>query len=49
MILCTGYSDLINREKAISAGIREYLEKPVDIKELTRLIRSTLDESEARA
>jgi PAS domain S-box-containing protein len=48
-ILCTGYSDLINREKAISAGIREYLEKPLDIKELARLIRSTLDESKAPA
>jgi CheY-like chemotaxis protein len=49
VILCTGYSDLINREKAISEGIREYLEKPVDIKELARLIRTTFDKNKAPA
>jgi CheY-like chemotaxis protein len=49
VILCTGYSDLINREKAISEGIREYLEKPVDIRELARLIRTTFDKNKAPA
>ena len=38
IILCTGYSDLINREKALAMGVREYLQKPV----LMRVLLETL-------
>ncbi len=42
IILCTGYSALINREKALSIGIRHYFEKPITIKELSKVIRAAL-------
>ncbi|HCC53992.1 MAG TPA: hypothetical protein DEQ20_03575 [Desulfobulbaceae bacterium] len=29
VILCTGHSELINREQALASGIRDYLNKPV--------------------
>jgi PAS domain S-box-containing protein len=46
IILCTGYSELITREKAKAIGIRSYLLKPVLRQVLTRTIREVLDESE---
>ncbi|MFC1743524.1 ATP-binding protein [Candidatus Riflebacteria bacterium] len=44
VILCTGYSELIDREKALAMGIREYLMKPVIRIELANIIRKVLDE-----
>lgn len=43
IILCTGYSDMINETKARSIGIRDYLMKPVKAETLTTTIRSVLD------
>ncbi len=44
IILCTGYSDLISREKAKSMGIQEFMEKPFTIRDLAETIRRVLDE-----
>lgn len=43
IILCTGYSNIINEEKAKEIGIREYIMKPVDKNDIAILIRKVLD------
>ncbi len=43
VILCSGYSDAINAEKAIEMGIRSYVEKPVKLSVLEKRIRQVLD------
>ncbi len=43
IILCTGHSELINKEKAIAMGISEYFEKPVIAKKIIKIIRMVLD------
>ena len=42
IILCTGYSELIHREKAYAMGIAEYLEKPVIMENLIRIVQRVL-------
>ena len=42
IILCTGYSELIHRDKAYAMGITEYLEKPVIMDNLLRTVRRVL-------
>jgi PAS domain S-box-containing protein len=44
IILCTGYSELVHKEKAYAMGIAGYLEKPVIIEDLIRIVRNTLSE-----
>lgn len=46
IILCTGFSDLINEKKAKAIGIREYIMKPVVIQELAQVVRKALDGKE---
>lgn len=43
IVLCTGHSELINREKALAMGIAAYVEKPVMMKDLAKIIREILD------
>ena len=43
IILCTGFSDLINKEQAQALGIRAYLTKPVSTQELGQTVRKVLD------
>lgn len=43
IILCTGFSNIIDEEKAKSIGIREFVFKPLTREPLSRLIRSLLD------
>ena len=43
VILCTGFSDLINKEQAQALGIRAYLMKPVSIHNLSQTVRKVLD------
>ena len=43
VVICTGYSNMINAKKARSAGIAEYLMKPVDTRKMARIIRKVLD------
>ena len=43
IILCTGFSELINEAEAKALGIRHYLMKPVLKSDLARIIREVLD------
>ncbi len=42
IILCTGYSETITKEKAIAGGIKDFLMKPVKIQVLAETIRNVL-------
>jgi len=42
IILCTGYSEHISEERAKAMGIREYILKPLDLKNLAATIRKVL-------
>lgn len=42
IILCTGYSAVVNEEQALDAGIKKQLEKPVSRKELAQAIKEVL-------
>ena len=42
VILCTGYSELINDASAQAHGIRKYLMKPVSTRDLATAVRETL-------
>jgi PAS domain S-box-containing protein len=48
VLLCTGYSDLINEESAVEMGISSYVSKPIVPRELARQIRSVLSTAAAR-
>ncbi|MDM8517863.1 transporter substrate-binding domain-containing protein [Desulfobacterales bacterium HSG16] len=44
VILCTGFSEKINREKAGETGIDKYIEKPMNKQKFARVIRDVLEE-----
>ncbi len=44
IILCTGYSEYINEEKAKGNGIRAFIMKPVVLNEISNTIRKVLDD-----
>ncbi|MBU0960561.1 MAG: cache domain-containing protein [Proteobacteria bacterium] len=46
VILCTGYSETINKEKAEEAGFRRYFQKPVVMSRLVKSVREILDNGE---
>jgi two-component system, cell cycle sensor histidine kinase and response regulator CckA len=46
IVLCTGFSDLVSREEAKLIGIREYIMKPVDIRDIAKIIRNVLEGKE---
>jgi PAS domain S-box-containing protein len=46
IILCSGYSDRIDAEKAAALGIRKYIEKPLNMSDFMVSIRKVLDESQ---
>ncbi len=43
VILCTGYSESINEEKALKLGVSRYLMKPVPISSMCQAVREVLD------
>lgn len=45
IILCTGFSDKVDREFALAAGLREFLYKPVNMRQLAFLVREIIDNS----
>ncbi len=45
MILCTGFSELVNEQKAQDQGFQRYLMKPVVLRNLSHAVRDVLDES----
>lgn len=46
VIICTGFSDKINKDKAEEFGIKGFLMKPVLKSELSQIVRKVLDETE---
>jgi CheY-like chemotaxis protein len=49
IILCTGFSDRMNREQARKIGIRGFLMKPAGQSDLARTVREVLDEGKTPA
>ncbi|MBU0908544.1 MAG: response regulator [Proteobacteria bacterium] len=45
VILCSGHSDMVNREQALAMGIRAYVAKPYFMSEILRTIRKVLNRS----
>jgi PAS domain S-box-containing protein len=43
VILCTGYSDRVSKEKAREIGVRAFIHKPVSRKDLAKIVRNVLD------
>ncbi|MGE0083989.1 MAG: response regulator [Desulfococcaceae bacterium] len=43
IIICTGFSELVTREKAMERGIREYIMKPILKGEMAKSIRRVLE------
>ncbi|MBU0484888.1 MAG: response regulator [Proteobacteria bacterium] len=44
IILCSGFSEIINEAKAKSLGVREYAMKPLLRKDIAKIVRRVLDE-----
>ncbi|MFH1010889.1 MAG: PAS domain S-box protein [bacterium] len=47
IILATGFSETVSPDKAKQLGVREYIMKPVAIRELGEIVRRVLDEQKA--
>ncbi len=45
VILCTGFSKLINGKRAMETGIREFVMKPYTVRSLAKTIRKVLDQA----
>ncbi|MFA5905678.1 MAG: response regulator [Desulfobacula sp.] len=43
VILCTGYSETVNEQNAIELGAKKYIEKPLNIQEISIAIREIFD------
>jgi CheY-like chemotaxis protein len=43
IILCTGYSEVVNEEKALGIGISRYMQKPIDIQELLSAVEGLVE------
>jgi CheY-like chemotaxis protein len=43
-ILCTGFSEKIEKEKVKQMGIDQYIEKPINRSDLAKMVRNVLDE-----
>jgi PAS domain S-box-containing protein len=43
IILCTGFSELINKDQAIDMGIKDFIMKPMSKYEIGRIVRKVLD------
>ncbi|HBZ55376.1 MAG TPA: hypothetical protein DEO88_08220 [Syntrophobacteraceae bacterium] len=49
IILCTGYSDQVDGDSAKARGVREFVMKPLALRELAEVIRRTLDDRSRNA
>jgi len=47
IILCSGYSDIVDEDSAKNLGVRTYLTKPVAMNQLAQAIHSILHEETA--
>lgn len=43
IILCSGFSSKVDADQAIKPGARQYIEKPLNRKQLARAVREVLD------
>ena len=43
VVLCTGFSESISKEKAKAIGIREFVVKPLNQKDIALIIHKVLD------
>ncbi len=43
VILCTGFSELINQEDALKIGIKAFVTKPIIIKNIAKTLRQVLE------
>jgi PAS domain S-box-containing protein len=48
IIICTGFSEIIDKNRAQAIGIREYVMKPIAKEEVARTIRKVLDEGKEK-
>lgn len=46
VVICTGFSGIVNEEKAKTLGVKEFLMKPVLLQDLAQGVRRALDEKE---
>jgi CheY-like chemotaxis protein len=46
IILCTGFSEVIEKEKAKAMGLRDYVMKPIVKSDIAKIIRRVLDQEE---
>ena len=44
IIICTGFSNMLDEKKAKTMGIREHLMKPVSMQDIARTVRKVLDQ-----
>lgn len=42
IILCTGYSDVVDKEKVLAMGVKCFLNKPLTLEEISRGIQEAL-------
>ena len=47
IILCTGFSERLNEDKAKEMGVREFLRKPIMIYDFVNTVRKVLDQPSA--
>jgi YesN/AraC family two-component response regulator len=45
VILCTGFSEMIDEKKAVAMGIKKFLLKPVSMVDFAKAVREVLEES----
>lgn len=45
IIICTGFSERLNKEQAEEIGVKGFLMKPVVKSEIAKMVRKVLDES----
>ncbi len=43
VMLCTGYSESMSEDKALEAGIKAFIMKPLQLNEIAQAIRAVLD------
>ena len=48
VIICTGYSERMSAKKAEALGVRKYIEKPINYRNLASALREVLEEKQVR-
>jgi two-component system cell cycle sensor histidine kinase/response regulator CckA len=48
VILCSGYSDMIDAEKAMAMGFQGFIMKPFTVREGAELVRRILDQDQSK-